>query len=178
MKIYKLEHDAENYRWLEYRGDWFDFFHGLIVNARPIHHFDGRIECRAIRDKKGRTLGDYPVFSVPAISARAKDVLGEYFGGLVEMFPLETGRLGAYYFMNMVNVLDCLDEEKSDLAYFSDGHGVMLVRRPVFKADLLTPENSKIFVLRQKPGGDIYVNQDTKSLIESAALEGFRFAEI
>jgi len=42
----------------------------------------------------------------------------------------------------------------------------------------LNDENSKIFVLKQDIGGNIYVNEQTKQLIEQSELEGFVFIEL
>ena len=177
MKIYILENEPENYRWLEYSGNWFDFFHGLNLTAKPLGTCEHVIRCKPIRDKKERVLGDYPVFSVPAISQRAKDVLEPYFGDYVEIFPLETGKLGKYYFMHIINALDCLDEAKSDIVYFSDHSGILEIKKTVFNSHL-NDENSKIFVLKQDIGGNIYVNEQTKQLIEQSELEGFVFIEL
>lgn len=62
MKIYILENEPENYRWLEYIGNWFDFFHGLNLTAKPLGTCEHVIRCKPIRDKKERVLGDYPFF--------------------------------------------------------------------------------------------------------------------
>lgn len=89
MKNYTLLQDAENFRWLEYQGNWFDFFHNLNINNSKIENFDYSIKCKSKRDKRERVLGDYPVFSAPAISQNAKDVLAMHLGDLVQILPLE-----------------------------------------------------------------------------------------
>ena len=64
MKIFLLERDAENYRWLEYKNIFvnyngykvslFDYFHAHIVNVESMSDFNEIIECKTIRDKKER----------------------------------------------------------------------------------------------------------------------------
>ena len=34
MKIYNLTQEAENDRWLEYIGNWFDFFHNINIEHK------------------------------------------------------------------------------------------------------------------------------------------------
>ncbi|WP_296685729.1 imm11 family protein [Treponema sp. UBA3813] len=175
MNIYILRHDAENYRWLEYKGNWFDFFWNL-QDSVPIKEFHEKIICKQIRDKKERTLGDFPCFVVPALSQNAKNTLGKYFENLVEIFPLECGKLGQYYFMNVINVLDCLDEEKSKLEFFDDGRIFKIINYE-FK-HTLTDFETRIFKIQKKERGEIYVNEETKNLIETAGLKGFVFEKV
>lgn len=175
VKIYKLLHDAENYRWLEYKGNWFDFFSNML-DSKPIGNFNEKIECKAIRDKKDRVLGDYPCFSVPAISEKAKNILVKYLAGLVEIFPLETGKLGKYYFMNIPNIVDCLDTDKSEIKYLSSGR-IMEIKSYTFKY-VPNMDSLKIFKLKNYERGEIYVHEGTKKLIEENNLEGFIFKEV
>ena len=57
--------------------------------------------------------------------------------------------------------------------YFAD----KIKSRKFFNSHL-NDENSKIFVLKQDIGGNIYVNEQTKQLIEQSELEGFVFIEL
>ena len=178
MKIYNLLHDAENFRWLEYQGNWFDFFQNINVNNPRIENFDYIIKCKSIRDKKERILGDYPVFSVPAISQAAKIVLENQLDDLVQILPLETGKLGKYYILNIINVLDCLDKQKSEIQYLSpSSEKIYKIKKWKFN-EVLTNENSKIFVIQNQLGERIYINEDIKILIEENNLKGFVFKEV
>lgn len=177
MKIYNLLHDAENYRWLEYQGDWFDFFHDLICHPHKIEDFDYAIKCKSIRDKKERVLGDYPYFTVPAISERAKNLLETQFSGYAQIFPLETGRLGQYYFLNILNILDCLDKERSEIECLPSSGKIFEIKKWKFN-DTLTDENSKIFIIKNQMGERFYVNEDVKKIIEDNSLKGFMFKEV
>ena len=84
MKIYLLERDAKNYRWMEYKGNWFEFFWKLL-DSEPLGKFEKKIKWKTIREPKEIRMSDYPVFSVPAISQKAYDVLSDSFLGLAEI---------------------------------------------------------------------------------------------
>lgn len=186
MKIFLLERDAENYRWLEYKNIFvnyngykvslFDYFHAHIINVESMSDFNEIIECKTIRDKKERKLGDYPHFALPAISEKAKNVLEKHFNGLVEIFPLNVGKWGTYYFMNIMNVLDLLDTEKSSIRRLSSGK-IIDVKKYSFDNKILSI-NSNIFQLQNISRGLIFVNEETKVLIENAGLEGFIFTQV
>lgn len=79
--------------------------------------------------------------------------------------------------MNIINVLDCLDVEKSDLKFFSDGKRIMRIKRYVFQEKILDM-NTTIFKLENKKRGEIFVNEQTKLLIENASLEGVIFTQV
>lgn len=186
MKIFLLDRDAENYRWLEYKNIFvnyngykvslFDYFHAHIINVESMSDFNEIIECKTIRDKKERKLGDYPHFALPAISEKAKNVLEKHFNGLVEIFPLNVGKWGTYYFMNIMNVLDLLDTEKSSIRRLSSGK-IIDVKKYSFDNKILSI-NSNIFQLQNISRGLIFVNEETRNLIENAGLEGFIFTQV
>ncbi len=177
MKIYNLLHDAENYRWLEYQGNWFDFFHNIVCYNTRIENFDSVIKCKSIRDKKERILGDYPHFVVPVISQKAKELLESQISEYVQIFPLETGKLGQYYFLNILNVLDCLDREKSEIEYLPSSDMIFEIKKWEFNS-ILNNENSKIFIIKNQMGERIYVNEDIKTIIDHNQLKGFIFKEV
>ena len=191
MKIYNLLHDAENYRWLEYyqkledykdaryyHGDLFDFFHNLTCNEQKIENFNYIVKCRTIRDKKERVLGDYPCFTVPAMSQAAKDLLEPQLSEYVQFFPLDVGKRGQYYFLNIFNVIDCLDKEKSEFRYLSSSSEIIFEIKKWKFNDKLTNENSKLFIIKNQAGQRWYVNENIKNLIENNHLKGFVFREV
>ena len=177
MKIYLLDRDAENYRWMEYKGNWFEFFLKLL-DSEPLGKFEEKIEWKTIKEKKEIGMSDYPCFSVPAISQKAYNVLSNSFLNLVEIFPFAFNKkYGQYYFMNIINLLDCLDVEKSELKFSSDGKRIMRIKRYVFQEKILDM-NTTIFKLKNKRRGEVFVNEETKLLIENAGLEGFIFTQV
>ena len=186
MKIYLLERDAENYRWLEYKNIFvdyngyrvslFDYFHAHVTAGISMAGFNERIECKTIRDKKNRILGDYPHFALPAISSRAKEVLEKHLEGLVEIFPLDAGKWGTYYFLNIMNVLDVLDTEESTMKMLPSGL-ILNISKYIFTPEIIN-QNTRLFKIENDKRGPIYINEETKQLIESAGLEGFIFTQV
>jgi hypothetical protein len=178
MKIYNLTQEAENYRWLEYIGNWFDFFHNINIEHKKIDNFNLNIKCKTIRDKKERVLGDFPCFPVPVISQKAKNVLEKHIDDLIQIFPLDTGKLGNYYFINIFNVIDCLDKEKSELIYLSENSSTIYkIKKAIFN-NSLNNENSRIFIIKELLGGNIFINEEIKNIIEDNQLEGFVIKEV
>lgn len=186
MKIYLLDRDAENYRWLEYKNTFveyngykvslFDYFHAHLVNVESMKGFNELIECKTFRDKKERKLGDYPHFALPAISQKAKDILEKHFEGLVEIFPLNVEKWGTYYFINITNVLNLLDFEKSEIRRLSSGK-IIAINKYSFLDSIFTI-NSNLFQLNHVSRSLVFVNEKTKQLIEDAGLEGFIFTQV
>lgn len=78
------------------------------------------------------------------------------------------------YVINILEVLDCLDHEKSNIEYFLNSKRVMMLRSPIIlRSDIL--ENKHIFRLKDAPGLRIFVSDDFKRLIEENNLIGLRF---
>lgn len=175
MKIYELDNDAENYRWLEYEGNWFHYFHNLL-DSKPIEPTKETIYCHSIRDKKERVFGDYPCFTVPAISEKAKGYLLPFWGDAVQMFPLVTRKNGMFYYLNVINILDCMDEDKAEIKYLNPNKFMRIIKY-VFKNNY-DAKALRVFKIRKDERGPIYVSEETKKLIEDAKLEGFEFVEV
>lgn len=186
MKIYLLDRDAENYRWLEYKNilvdyngnkiSLFEYFNVHVTAGLSMTDFNEVVECTTIRDKKGRTLGDFPHFALPAISEKAKNVLENYFEGLVEIFPLDVGKWGTYYFMNIMNVLDVFDTKNSIMTTLPSGI-ILQIKQYIFKPEIHN-FNTRLFKIENDKRGPLYVNENTKQLIENAGLEGFIFTQV
>ena len=175
MIIYKLAHDAENYRWLECtNGAYTSYFHGM--RGKSLMPYEEEIEFRKIRDKAERNIGDFPVAPCEIVSERFKKVIEDYVNDLVEFFPIKikTREEQTYYIMNVVNICDCLDKEKSEIKYFSDNSGIMNVIEYSFKP----MEEKKSFIFRlQGYEKNIYINERIKEVLENAGMRGVKFED-
>lgn len=177
MKIFVIKSDVENYKWIDCKGNWFDFFSNLLDSV-PLKVFDRKIEWKTISDKNDLPIGDFPCFSVPVISQKAKFVLEKHFEGLVEIFPFAPNKkYGQFYFMNITNLIDSLDLEKSELKFALDGKRIMRIKRYVFQEKILEMKTN-VFKLQNKKRGEVFINDKTKQLIEDAGLEGFIFTQV
>ena len=78
--------------------------------------------------------------------------------------------------MNIMNVLDLLDAEKSIIKRLSSGK-IIDIKKYSFDEKILSI-NSNLFQLHHVSRSLIFVNEKTKQLIESAGLEGFIFTQV
>ena len=176
MSIYKLKSNPEEFGWVEPIGNWSNFFWEL-QNCKPLGRFDKIIKFKQIKDKPEIVLGDFPTSSIPIISENVKEAIQEHFSKLVEIFPIDikNKKKQKYYFMNVINIYDCLDIDNSEIEYFIDCSGIMEIKKYVFKE--LSENKSRIFKIENKERGEIYVNENTKQIIENSNLLGFVFED-
>jgi hypothetical protein len=116
--------------------------------------------------------GDFSEYhGVLALSARAREALLPMIGDAAELLPLQCEE-GDFYLLNVLQVLDCLDRERSDITYWDDG-SIRSVRRFAFQASCL--DDKHIFKLPLHNYSRIYVSQLFKDSVEQQALKGLRF---
>jgi hypothetical protein len=77
-----------------------------------------------------------------------------------------------YAFFNITNVVDALDEAKSELKYFSDG-GFHRVLRYAFKPEAV--RDQLLFKIPQQPGGFAFVTDRFVEIVKANGLTGFGF---
>lgn len=85
-------------------------------------------------------------------------------------------KYGQYYFINIINVLDCLDLSKSDINFFSDGR-IYKINKFSFNSNI-SKMNTTIFKIKKFERGDVFVNENIKKIIEVSELDGFTFQEV
>jgi hypothetical protein len=120
--------------------------------------------------------GDFPLLAshVPVFSRRALDVLGDLVAGDAEALPLDFPET-EYYALNVLDPLDCIDEERSEIERFSDGT-VMFVSRYVFFRGCT--QGRALFKVRSTELQDVFVSDDFRRRVEEHGLRGLRFVPI
>jgi len=109
-------------------------------------------------------------------SARALEALSDLLEGRGELLEIEVVDGSDYHLFNVTHVIDALDEERSEVAYFSDG-GVMDVKRYEFRPEEL--EGETLFKLSQLSHSyDHYVTDAFVERAERAELTGFDFGRL
>ena len=98
----------------------------------------------------------------------------EAVSGEIEILPIQVDNLEMYV-INVVNVVDCLDEDKSHVEYFSDG-GVSGIKQYVFKTDLLA--DVMLFKIPQSSRTEIYASDNFRELVLGANLTGLVFQNV
>lgn len=79
---------------------------------------------------------------------------------------------GGYSIVNVIGVVDCVDQDVSDLEYYDDGD-IEFIDKLVLKEENI-PEGADIFRLARRTTL-VIVSQKLKDAIEQAAMTGFVF---
>ncbi len=129
----------------------------------------------SVKDNLTKPLGDRVGIDADVdpmvLSRRALDVLLPYIGKLGQVLPLAF-KEADYAFFNITNVVDALDESKSELKYFSDG-GFHRVLRYAFKPEAVCDQ--LIFKIPQQPCGFAFVTDRFVEIVKANGLTGFGF---
>lgn len=111
-------------------------------------HFVGKPMAHGWRPPKFSIMGaSRPVrdfvswsLSAPVVSGRAKDCLEAVIGPFVEFLPFATIKGKLLYAVNVIEVIDCLDRQASDLTYSPDEPGYVIgVGKYVFDKSKVRP---------------------------------------
>jgi hypothetical protein len=123
--------------------------------------------------------GDFPTVynygKIPVVSQRAWDVLRPLIGYCCEALPIihPTGK--PFYMIHVLETIDCLDEERSEVKRFTDG-GIMRILRYSFKEQML--EGKHIFKLPVTSSSGLFVDEVFRSAVERNELKGLLFREL
>lgn len=146
-----------------------------FFEAQPRVRIDRNTEATP-RDSQA-LFGDYSnvgYTSYPCWSARAKQVLGSHVDRLGQWLALECDE-APYWLFNVTNVVDALDEKRSELAHFSSGR-IMAIDRFVFRPERL--RGQLVFDVPQCTGSYKLVTQDFVDLVRKHDLTGFNFKPV
>lgn len=122
--------------------------------------------------------GDFPTFhgtGVPAMSGRAWSTLCSLIDSRVEALPLVHDD-GELYAVNVLDMIDCLDEERSELARNKATNRVNHVYKYCIRMGML--KGKHIFKTPLKSGAEVFVDQDFRECVEENGLNGLLFREL
>ncbi len=108
---------------------------------------------------------------------KAKDCLEGVFGDYVEFVPAKY-QDDIYYIVNVLNIIDGLNYEKSEFKKTHDGKPYA-VNKFSFKPNIVKNiPIFKVFFWKNIYGSDIFVSQEVKDIVEANGLTGFSFEEV
>ena len=175
VKVYELWID-HNYRTYEPtpKGGYKSYiFDGVPVKER---NFD-RIYPSKYKDEIDKPIGD--VFSVEVssfiLNEKSYKILYPYIKNEAQIFKVKCENDNLYV-VNITNIIDCLDYDKSEIKRFPSSGRVMRVIKYVFKIEKL--RNTTIFKLPEFPKGISYVTENFKNIVEKNNIKGFKFKEL
>jgi len=123
--------------------------------------------------------GDFPSLSnfwrIPVLSQKAWDVLRPLIGYCCEALPIihPTGK--PYFILHVMETVDGLDADRSEVKRFSDG-GIMRIVRYSLRQEML--QGKHIFKLPRECAGELIVDDDFRRAVEANGLKGLQFKEL
>ena len=132
-------------------------------------------------DDNPTEIGDFPSVSnwkrVPIMSERAWTVLKPIIGDVCEALPVKHPFQGSYYVIHVMQTIDALNTELSEVDRSSVGDNrILRIYRYAFKSDLI--EGKHIFKLPLMSGGGLFVDDVFRKAVEDNCLRGLRFKEL
>ncbi|MGB8454765.1 MAG: DUF1629 domain-containing protein [Anaerocolumna sp.] len=112
---------------------------------------------------------------MPIFSLKAVECLKEVLGKNIEILPVYIDEQ-EFYLINALEVLDCLDHEKSEIKYFTGTERIMSIKKHVFIEQKLKGKN--IFRIKEQEKAGPFVTDKFKEAVEKSGLEGFEFREV
>jgi hypothetical protein len=129
-----------------------------------------------VKDNLTKPLGDRVGIDAETdpmvLSRRALDVLLPHIGSLGQVLPLAFDE-AEYAFFNITNVVDALDESKSELERFPSTGRLSRVLRYAFKPEAV--RDQLLFKIPQQPGGFAFVTDRFVEIVKANGLTGFGF---
>lgn len=175
VKVYELWMD-HTYR--TYEPTPKDGYKSYMFDAVPVKErkFD-KIYPSKYKDEIDKPIGD--VFSVEIssfiLNEKSYKVLYPYLKNHSQIFKIKSDNK-IFYVVNVIDIIDCLNYDKSELKYFSSSGRVMDVEKYVFKTEKL--KNATIFKLPEFPKSISYVTEEFKKAVEENNITGFKFKEL
>lgn len=175
VKVYELwmDHTYRTYEPIPKDGYKSYMFDGMPAKER---NFD-KIYPSKYKDEIDKPIGD--VFSVEVssfiLNEKSYKILYPYIKNEVQIFKTKSENDNLYV-VNVTNIIDCLDYDKSEIKRFPSSDRVMRIIKYVFKIEKLN--NTTIFKLPENPKGKSYVTEEFKKVVEENHIKGFKFKEL
>lgn len=175
IRIYELwlDHTYRTYETLTNDGYKTYEFEGRPVKSRK---FDS-IRPSEYKDEVYKPIGD--VFSIDTssyiINEKAYNVLYPYLKNHSQIFQLKNEDK-IFYVINVTDIIDCLDYDKSEIKYFPSSGRIMGVKKYAFHNKKL--KNAIIFKLPEFSKNVSYVTEEFKNVVEENYITGFKFKEL
>ena len=108
---------------------------------------------------------------------KAKDCLEGVFGDYVEFVPAKY-QDDIYYIVNVLNIIDGLNYEKSEFEKLDDGRPYSINKFSLRPNIVNNISIFKLFLEDRIYSTEIFVSQEVKDIVEENGLTGFSFEEV
>ncbi len=169
MKIWILDCDVNKYENLKWREEF---------NLSVIQSFNGQKinNWNPIKVERmyNREFSNTPGFSphIPVFDEKAKNALKNILNNKVEFLPLDCEN-NSFFAVNVINILDCIDYNKSVYKTFSDRKRIMRFIKYSFIEKKINAQH--IFKIIDEPLKRPFVSDEFKNIVEENNLTGFIF---
>jgi hypothetical protein len=183
MLIWRIVPDSDTYRTLTQIESAMDYteLREALKSGRPTGDMWIPLPVRLYDDEEGeedKPLGDFPSLFAgvpPVFSKRALEVLNPLIADSIEILPL-VGLESEFFIVNVIDVVDCLDHQRSKYIKFENSERIMHVEYYVFKENCL--KNKHIFIIPEIIRKAVFVSDAFKTLVEQNRLEGLIFKKV
>ncbi len=169
MKVWKLECNVNDYENLQWENLDLNFIRSFNGESKLMDWTDP-----GVKRMYGRVLSNFPGLTshIPVIDTTSYKCLYDDLKDSSELLPIKVDGLDLYM-VNITEVLDCIDYEKSEYKLFSDGQRIMRFIKYVFDKDIISGKH--IFKIKDEPLGTPFVSDALKEKVLANNLTGFDF---
>lgn len=169
MKVYQFKHNDSSME-----------LNTLDWNHELASDFNGEAKEKVWTPTKVKTLykkkyRDFPRLRIgkPVMNVNVKKVFEVHISREVEFLPLTHDEL-ELYLVNVTNVLDCVDWNRSDIRRYSDGDWAGF-NKLVFDFSKI-PLGTYMFKIKQTATVEVFVTDLFKTLVEKHKFKGLNFS--
>ena len=163
------------YEWVNVVDDAdYEIFYSFDGTSRVTNWKEVRVKRVRADERQECRESDFPWLGTHALVLRERAVhkLRQVIEPHAEILPLKDADGASLYVLNVLNVVDALDEEKSAVIRFPSTRRIMRVTRPCFREPLIRGLDLFRLPFRASP---TYVSQRFVDAVADAKLLGIEF---
>jgi hypothetical protein len=129
-----------------------------------------------------REIGDNPKFwpysNLLMVSEKAKSIISKKYSSDIQFLEVvDTTRNEKYYLINILNIIDGIDDERSEFKILA-GKYVVGVTKYVLNDNVKRIPIFKLYLNGMVMPSYTFIGDEFKKLLEDNALNGFKFTEV
>lgn len=109
---------------------------------------------------------------IPVFNKKALEVLDAFINDSVEILSLNCNK-GEFFAINVINILDCIDYDKSEYISFKSSGRIMRFEKYVFIKESVKEKH--IFKIIDEPRRRAFVSDEFRNKVLESSLTGFKF---
>ncbi|WP_440115814.1 imm11 family protein [Paenibacillus sp. QZ-Y1] len=174
MKVYKFQHDVKA-----------KVLAGVEDDHHPINSdFHGQSKIKgwttiSLETLYKKSYKDFPKYHIgkPVVSKRVKEMMEKesLLTSEVEFLPITNDNM-ELFILNVTNILDCVDYNRSGIDRFKDGSWFRFNKLVFDPAKI--PDGTCMFKINETPGVQVFITDKFKEWIEEHKFKGLNFSVI